>query len=246
MTLTCRLSTKRTGCRAVAVHNRYIVVKGGYGGDGTLSSVDIIDTSNHTVTAGPSMTVPRSCFASAVIGNRIFVVGGRNGGDELDSVEYLDFAEERKDDTLSTVISFSFCWITHSDLVLSKARGSCTVVAVGSCLIVAGGRTVEVLDTHFNRVWNLRRLQEQRWGCSMVTVANQVAVIGGWYNPTCATLPLLDQNSWCFRRLCEQQPNAWHQFRDRMDIGHVHISPFSNSTSARKRARSNTRRCDKG
>ena len=39
--------------------------------------------------------------------------------------------------------------MTHSDLVLSNARSSCAMVAVGSCLVVAGGRgnsTVEVLD----------------------------------------------------------------------------------------------------
>ena len=56
--LNCRLSTPRFGCGAVAMHNRYIVVMGGYndrGGyinrvsqrkDAYLSSVEIIDTSN--------------------------------------------------------------------------------------------------------------------------------------------------------------------------------------------------------
>ena len=88
-TLTRRLSTGRDGCCAVAVHDRYIVVMGGYS-DHDLSSVDIIDTNNHTVTAGPSMTVPRKWCASAVIGHRIFVVGGQNGYGNLDSVEYLD------------------------------------------------------------------------------------------------------------------------------------------------------------
>ena len=153
-TLTCRLSKERHGCCAAAVHNRYIVVMGGYS-DRYLSSVDIIDTNNHTVTAGPSMTVPRRLCASAVIGHRIFVVGGWNGADGLDSVEYLDFVEERKDDSSSTAISFSSAWNTHSEMVLSNPRTSCAVVAVGSCLVVAGGRgnlSVEVLDTNRNRV----------------------------------------------------------------------------------------------
>ena len=64
-TLTCRLSTGRCGCCAVAVHNRYIVVMGGYFSGRNLSSVDIIDTSTHAVIAGPSMTLPRSYGASA-------------------------------------------------------------------------------------------------------------------------------------------------------------------------------------
>ena len=228
-TLTCRLSTPRFGCCAVAVHNRYIVVMGGCDGVEDLMSVDIIDTSNHSVTAGPSMNVPRTYFASAIIGHRIFVIGGRNGDhddvdDELDSVEYLDCEEERKDDTLSTLISFSSTWTVHSDLVLSNARGSCAVVAVGSCLVVAGGHynaTVEVLDTSRNRVWNLPPLDNHRKDCSLVAVANQVAVIGGWGNPTCATLPLIDKNTWCFRRLCEQPRNEWYHCLEGMGIRDV-------------------------
>ena len=249
-TLTCRLSTRRSGCCTVAVHNRYIVVVGGYN-DGYLSSVDIIDTRNHTVTAGPSMNIPRFECASAVIGHRIFVVGGFNADGNLDLVEYLDYAtpcdsDETKKETGSTFISFSPTWTTHSELRHSNARSRYAMVAVGSCFVVAGGyeSSVEVLDTHHNRMWNLPGLQEERWGCSMVTVTNHVAVIGGWYNPTCATLPLMDKNTWCFRRLCEQQPNGWRQLRDGMDIGHVPISRFSTSTSAHKRARPDTRRGD--
>ena len=234
-TLTCRLSTKRGGCCAVAVLNRYIVVMGGFG----LSSVDIIDTSNHSVTAGPSMNVPRAWCASAVVGHRIFIVGGRNGhNSRLDSVEYIDFAmpcdnDKTKEETAATVTSFSSSWTTHSDLVLSNARSSCAVVAVGSCLVVAEGLftvdnpTVEVLDTHNNRLWNLPPFGNRRYHCSMVTSADQIAVIGGGEHPTCATLPLLDKNSWCFRRLCEQQPNGWYLSFEKMGIRDADISPFS-------------------
>ena len=248
-TLTCRLSKERHGCCAAAVHNRYIVVMGGYNNDRYLSSVDIIDTNNHTVTAGPSMTVPRQLCGSAVIGHRIFVVGGHNDNGHLDSVEYLEFTQERKDDTLSTVISFSSAWNTHSEMVLSNPRTSCAVVAVGSCLVVAGGRgnvSMEVLDTNRNRVWNLLPCGNRRDDFSMVTVANQVAVISGFGSPTCATLPLLDKHTWCFQRLCEQQPNRWFLFGEGRNIQHADISPFSTSTSAHKRARPNTRRGDEG
>ena len=246
-TLTCRLSTQKYGCCAVAVHNQYIVVMGGYT-DRSLSSVDVIDTRNHTVTAGPNMTVPRQWCASVVVGHRIFVVGGRNEHGNLDSVEYIDFAmpcdnEKTKKETGSSLISSSSAWITHSELVLSNARSSCAMVAVGSCLVVAGGLdnpTVEVLDTSRNRVWNLPRFGNHRCNCSLVTLADQITVIGGFLNPSCATLPLLDKNSWCFRQLCEQQPNGWYHFREGMGIRDADISPLNTSTSIRKRVRTDT------
>ena len=221
-TLNCRLSTERTGCCAVAVHNRYIVVMGGCNWR-HLSSVEIIDTSNHTVVEGPSMNVPRVWCAGAVVGHRI-IVGGEdiNRNDKLDSLEYLDFSKpqgsaDKKEETASTVLSFASTWSTHSDMVRPETRNfSCAVVAVGSCLVVAGEHpTVEVLDTNRNLLWNLPSLENGLYGCSMVTVANQVAIIGGEGNSTCATLPLMDKNSWCFQRLCEQQPNGWyHQWNE--------------------------------
>ena len=246
-TLKCRLSMRRSGCCAVAVQNRYIIVMGGYN-DRYLSSVDIFDTSNHTVTAGPSMTVPRAWCASVVIGHRIFVVGGRNKHGNLDSVEYIDFAmpcgnQKTQEEMAATVIPFLSAWTTHSELVLSNARISCAMVAVGSCLVVAGAwynSAVEVLDTHRNRMWNLPPFTNNRHGCTMVTAANQVAVIGGGFKPPCATLPLLDKNSWCFRRLCEQHPNEWYQFREGMGNRDVNATSCSISTCIRKRVRTNT------
>ena len=251
--LNCRLSTGRSRCGAVAIQNRYIVVIGGWN-MGYLSSVEIIDTNNHIVNAGPSLTVPRQYCASSVIGYRIFVVGGRNDHGHLDSVEYIDFAtpcdnDKTKMETGSTLISFSSTWIIHSDLVLSNARSSFAMVAVESCLVVAGGwsnSTVEVLDTHRNRVWNLPPLGYDCVGCNMVTVANQVAVIGGYRNLTCATMPLMDKNSWCFHRLCEQQSNGWYHSLEGMAIRDADISPFTTSTSARKQARPNTCQNDRG
>ena len=248
--LSCRLSSGRHGCCAVAVHNRYIVVVGGF----DLSSVDIIDTSNHTVIAGPSMTIPRQFCTSAVIGHRIFVVGGRNEDGNLDSLEYFDFerpcdSDETKKETGSTFISFSSNWTAHSNMVLSNARSSCAVVTVGSCLVVAGGlnnSTVDVLDTHRNRVWNLPPFGNRRDHFSMAIVANHVAVISGFGSSACATLPLLDKHTWCFRRLFEHQIDRCCLFREGRNIQLADNSPFSASTSAHKRARPDTRRGDEG
>ena len=228
-TLICRLSTKRRACCAVAVHNRYIVISGGLDKEGTrLSSVDIIETSNHTFTPGPSMNGPRSYCASAVVGNRIFVVGGYNEQGYIDSVEYLEFAKD---------VSFSSVWTTHSDLVLSEPRGSSAMVTVGSCLVVAGGSrqiiTVDVLDTHRNRVWNLPPFPNYRVGFTLVTVANQVAVIGGMLNHSCATYGIVDTYTWCFLRLCKQHVNGCFHSRQGMHIGDINATSCTSSTSIR-------------
>ena len=212
-TLNCRLSIGRFGCCAVAVHNRYIVVMGGYN-TGTMSSVEIIDTWTQTVIQGPRMTVPRSWCSSVVVGHRIFVAGGVWYPEC--SVEYMDFPkpcdnEETKEETLAEVIPSSCEWTTRSDFVFSDPRGSCAMVAVGSCLIVSPGGLepiLKVFDTHHNRTWNLPPFGKHHTGGSMVAVANQVAVISGHGNPACATLSVLDKNTWCFRRLFyEQQSN---------------------------------------
>ena len=257
-TLNCRLSRGRSGCCAVSVHNRYIVVMGGWNWR-KLSLVEIMDTCNHTVIEGPSLNSPRECCASAVIGHRIFVVGGSTTNT---SVKYLDFTkpcdnEERNDNTLSPVISFSSTWRTHSSLVISFPHIPCAMVAVGSCLVVAGGEnnpTVEVLDTHRNCVWNLTPLRRHHEDCSMVTCANQVAVIGENPDPTCATLPLMDKNTWCFCRLCEQPWNDRYQFREGScardangsGIRNVNVRPCLTPPLARKRAWPNRCHGDKG
>ena len=164
-----------------------------------------MDTSNETVTAGPSMTFPGQMWASVVIGLRIFVVGGRDEDGNAYSVEYLDFTkpsdnEETNEETIGQVISSSVTWTTHSDLVLSSQRGkdTCAVVAVGSCLVVVAKQdfpTTKILDTHRNRAWYLPRVGHRLEGYRMVTVDNQVAVIGGWRNPSCATFPLMDKHT---------------------------------------------------
>ena len=194
------------------------------------------------------MNVPRRFCASAVVGHRIFVVGGRNeNGINLDSVEYMDFAkpcdsDETRKETASTVTSSSSSWTTHSDLVLSEARHQCAVAAVGSCLVVAGGSlsSVEILDTNRNSVWNLPPLGNRREDFSMVTLANQVAVISGFENPTCVTFPLLDKNTWCFRQLCTQQPSGWYHCLSRSGNGDVNVTSCTISTSTLKRLRTNT------
>ena len=244
-TLTCCLSTVREGVCAVAVHNRYIVVMGGHNGR-FLPSVDIVDTRNHTVIAGPNMTVPRLWCASAFIGHRIFVVGGFNEGGDLDSVEIFDFAKpcnnEERNGTLSTFISSLSGWTTHSDLVLSDPRHSCAVVTVGFCLVVAENNgTVEILDTHHNRMWNLPPFRHHRNVCTMVSVANQIAVIGGSGNPTYATVPLMDKNTWCFRQLCKQNPNEWFHSLEDMGIREINVTSCSTSVSTGKRVRTNSR-----
>ena len=206
-TLNCRLSTSRRGCCAVTVYNRYIVVIGGFNHNNSyLSSVDIIDTaiqSNHTIISGPSMKVPRGGCASVVIDHRIFVVGGHNSpslrvaATVLGSVETLQFEKTCYDETKETactVFPSSAAWTTCTDLTISTTRYPIInkAVAVGSCIVVGGGRyNLELLDTERNIVWNLPTLTTGRSGYSMVAFNNGIAVVGGWKFDSCETCEVL-------------------------------------------------------
>ena len=200
-TLTCTLSTPRDGCQAAVVHNRFIVVVGG-DNYSYLSSTDIIDTTGqnqHIVTPGPSMTVPRYLCGMAVVDHRIFVIGGMKRGSKLNSVEYLDFSEVSHDNNEDVNFSFpsSFQWKVHKDLVLSIPRYAHAVAKVGTCLIVTGGdsektlKSVEVLDTKRNVVFNLPDLTVERDAHSAVSFLDRIVVIGG-SKKTCESLASID------------------------------------------------------
>ena len=204
MTLECTLSTPRSACQAAVVHDRFVVVVGGYNGE-CLSSTDIIDTAEqtqHTVIAGPSMTTPRSLIGMAVVGHRIFVIGGYTGSSRLNSVEYLDFIEASKEtnEDLSFIFRSSLKWKVHRDLVLSAPRYSHAVAKVGTCLIVTGGSTdeivksVEVLDTKRNVVFNISDMIVERKTHSVVSLPDGIAVIGGLREESCDTLSVMDMS----------------------------------------------------
>ena len=198
-TLNCRLSTPRNGCAAAVVHDRFIVVAAGYNGS-NLSSTDIIDTvvkTQHTVIAGPSMKFARRFCAMAVVDRRIFVVGGSDGSSFLNSVEYLEFNEASREnnETAGFIFPSSSEWTVHKDLVLSVARYLHAIVRVGPCLIVAGGeilKSVEVLDTERNVVFNLPDMTAKRNAPSMVSMSDGIVVIGGHKLDSSETLPLID------------------------------------------------------
>ena len=107
--LQCRLSSPRSLCAGVVVHNHYIVILGGVNGMcQDLSSVDIMDTApphHHnnnsngepTIVAGPRMNLARYAFGAAVVDNQIFVVGGWVNKMRSTSVESLLFQQQPQD-----------------------------------------------------------------------------------------------------------------------------------------------------
>ena len=213
--LQCRLSSPRSQCAAVVVHNRYIVILGGVNGmRQDLSSVDIMDTApphnnnnnnsngEPTIVAGPSMNSTRSSLGAAVVDNCIFVVAGWVDHGRSTSVESLLFQEQPQDkdkDHINTNnnVSCSFpnsSWRVEPHLSLSIPRVFHAVAKMGSCLVVAGGYTthgiwtnsVEVLDVQRAVAWSLPKLTIQRpYGCSMVTLSDCILVLGGSDSEDC-------------------------------------------------------------
>ena len=202
--LNCTLSTSRCGCEAAVIYNRFIVVVGGVNKFfNYLSSTDIIDTTvqtQHSVIAGPSMTVPRSVCGMAVVGQFILAIGGTSGSAHFNSVEYLEFMDSSPDSNADVKLIFpsSSKWKVHKGLVLSVPRKKHAVAKVGTCLIVTGGDThdtlksAEVLDMKRNVVYKLPDMTVGRDSHSVVSLSDRIVVIGGHRVDTCDTLALID------------------------------------------------------
>ena len=231
--LQCHLSSPREASAAVVVHNRYIVILGGDTGmeDQDLSSVDIVDTApphnnndngEPMIVAGPSMNSTRSLLGAAVVDNQIFVVAGWVDQMYSTSVESLLFQQQPldkdKDDTNSnsnvTCTFSNSTWRMEPHLSLSSPQVCHAVAKVGSCLVVAGGRTpdaiwgttsVEVLDVQRGVVWSLPNLNIPRQlSCSMVTLSDCLLLLGGDDSEDCVeSLPLTvyQKHERCFKFL---------------------------------------------
>ena len=217
--MNCRLTSKRHGCAAVSVSDRFIVVAGGciFGVETFLSSVDILDTASgnpYSVEYGPSLKECRFDFVMAVVGSRIYAVGGLGTASCLDSVEYLEFDDWLDAPTATSSVALSTkSWTVHKKLILNESRAGLSAVQVGSCLVVAGGcddsykslYAVEVLDTVRNIVWELPDLTVRNYVCDLVSLPNTLTVItrSSGKNFSCETLSLVDKKSWLFARLLE-------------------------------------------
>ena len=204
-TLSCRLSMSRTGCAAVVVHDRYIVIMGGYNGSKSLSTVEVLDTLQNKIVplSGLMMNSPRTGFGAAVVGNSIYAVGGiNNNGNRLDSVEVLTFnVDVDSIGDASTVFGKSSSWTTSNDLVLSMGRNGHGVAKIGNCVVVAGGwgvdgtriNSVEVLDPYRHVVWHLPDMTVARSFCSIAVLSKNIVVLGGANHASLEALALVDK-----------------------------------------------------
>ena len=221
-TLTSQLSKAREYFSAAAIHNRYIVVAGGWSIDvGALASVEIIDTvqeSQPHVFPGPPLNVPRVFFGMTVIGSCMYVVGGLSHdlleAEAFKSVEYLKLSDSRGEGTNNNATSMfpsSLSWAIHEDLALNEPRCGHAVARVGSCLVVSGGspstshpsaQSVEIMDTKRNKVWKLiPEMTVPRIWHTMVSISTGIFCISGSGVNAYEQLSLMDQNSVVFRKL---------------------------------------------
>ena len=203
-TLSCRLSTSRSGCAAVVVHDRYIVIMGGFNGSKYLSTVEVLDTLQKKIVplSGLTMNSPRCYFGAAVVGNSIYAVGGiNNNWNKLDSVEVLTFnADVDSIGDASTVFGKSSSWTMSKGLVLSKGRNGHGVAKIGNCVVVAGGygiddktNSVEVLDPYRHVVWHLPNMTVARSYFSIAVLSKNIVVLGGENHASLETLALVDK-----------------------------------------------------
>ena len=198
-TLDVRLPSKRSFCRAVVVHDRYIVILGGFDGS-VLSTVHILDTMTMSLSVGPNMLTSRWEFDAAIMGNRIWIVGGHENFNELVSLEMIEFQrfpppESKVGHNAASLLFSSSQWEEINNLVLPHGRCDFAMVAIGSCLVVAGGFTfsgqqsrdltsVDVLDPRRGVIWHLPDMMEAQVATTMAVVDSQLLVLGGYGNNT--------------------------------------------------------------
>ena len=129
----------------------------------------------------------------------------------MENLEFHYLSGNETTDKTSAVFPSSCRWTCHDQINPSIRRSDHAVVAVGSCLIVMGGSLaadiVEVFGTRRNTVWTFTRSTGPYYISSDVVHSRGIAVTGGSDNAPCATLSLVDKNTWCFRRLTEQVPS---------------------------------------
>ena len=217
-TLDCRLSAERERCAAVVVHERFIVVAGGWNFDHAVSSVDIVDTASNSqcsVSVGPSLREGRMRFGMAVIGQRIYVVGGYQHCLRRSAVEYLEFDDRLNDTSTSepSVFQTAMSWQTHKGLFLDITRCDHAVVKVRSCLVIVGGWcqggvygwSVEVVDTQRTMIWKLPYIQRgTTCPFKILALSDGILVIGGNKKKAFSEkLSLVDKNSGVFTRMLE-------------------------------------------
>ena len=202
--LSGRLSTARSGCAAVVVHDRYIVIMGGDNGSKYLSTVEVLDTLQNKIVplSGLTMNSPRHGLGAAVVGNSIYAIGGiSDHSKKLDSVEVLTFnVDVDSIGDASTIFGNSSSWTMSKDLVLSKGRCGHGVATIGNCVVVAGGsgrdgfmNSVEVLDPYRHLVWHLPNMSVTRWYCSIAVLSKNIVVLGGEDHASLETLALVDK-----------------------------------------------------
>ena len=194
---------------ATQVHNRFVVVMGGYNDDVHKPTDAAAVAVVVSISAGPAMCSARCGLGAVVLENQIWVVGGnQENGDPLGTVESIRFnafgthrddnkTKSEKEGTdspcttpltpsLSQLFSSSSSWTLQTNLCLSTARGGHSICSIGTCLVVAGGivggrlsSSVEIVDPQRGVVWRLPDLTVARYGCSLLSLSTQDLLVLG-------------------------------------------------------------------
>ena len=211
--LKCRLSEERFACSAVVIHNRYIVVAGGYGWttEQVLSSVEIIDTNQENqphVFPGPQLNVPRHGVGLAAIGSCVYLAGNPDEFIDFKNFEYLELSgscREGTNETATSVFPPSLSWTLMEDWSFNRHHSLHAVVRVGSCLVIRGGSLtspVDVVDMKRNKVWNnVPQMTVARKGHSSVALSTGTVCISGEGENSCEQLSLMDKNTVVYTHL---------------------------------------------
>ena len=176
------MHTARTICSAI-VYKEWLVVAGGWTAGGSLSSVEVMNTTSKQWYAGPPTPKPWSCMRTAVVGDTCYFMGGVISGGSTDKVYTVSLSaltsgltskEPRKK------------WREISGLHLTDF----TPLFIRGSLIAVGGRNkdckavtaIHLYQPDTGKWVKVGDLPTPRWDCICAKITDKEMLVAGGYD----------------------------------------------------------------
>ena len=170
------MTTPRSECSAVS-YKHWVVVTGGWGAFGKLSSVDIMNTDTKQWYAGPPTPITWNSMKTAVVGNMCYFMGGVTGGYDVKKV-YCAPLPAIVDNSSRTEIQI---WKELPELPHKFAAP----LSIGGSLLAVGGededgKGVSTIHLYLAGFWmKVGDMPIQKSACTSIMISDTELLVAG-------------------------------------------------------------------